>query len=186
MLVKQAWHKPPPDVVLKSNQKGSWPEGSTTCTMWVLTCTLLRRQADIAKTTSSPAEGQQLARQLHVTVSQGFGGPRSSSSRIHTCTCITNHFFSLIDTTASASAILLQQDLAAPAFCWGHSHVLGRLSHHKVGGSCCYSYYGAPKAHVSLTRGIVLLAHSTVTLLGEWLHRLRDCICLNSPRKLGT
>jgi hypothetical protein len=35
--------------------------------------------------------------------------PRSSSSRIHTCTCITNHFFSLTDTTASASAILLQQ-----------------------------------------------------------------------------
>ena len=30
----------------------------------------------------------------------------SSSSRI--CTCITNHFFSLTDTTASASAILLQ------------------------------------------------------------------------------
>jgi hypothetical protein len=52
--------------------------------------------------------GQQLARHLHVTVSQGFGGPRSSSSRIHTCTCITNHFFSLTDTISSASAILLQ------------------------------------------------------------------------------
>ena len=35
------------------------------------------------------------------------GGPRSSSSRICTCTCITNYFFSLTDTTASA--ILLQQ-----------------------------------------------------------------------------
>jgi hypothetical protein len=44
----------------------------------------------------------------HVTVSQGFGGPRSSSSRICTCTCITNHFFPLTDTTASASAIFLQ------------------------------------------------------------------------------
>jgi hypothetical protein len=54
------------------------------------------------------AEGQQLARHLHVTVSQGFGGPRSSPSRIHTCTCITNHFFLLTDTTASASAISLQ------------------------------------------------------------------------------
>jgi hypothetical protein len=34
-------------------------------------------------------------------------GPRSSSSC--TCICITNHFFSLTDTAASASAILLQQ-----------------------------------------------------------------------------
>ena len=34
-------------------------------------------------------------------------GPRSSSSC--SCTCITNHFFSLTDTAASASAILLQQ-----------------------------------------------------------------------------
>jgi hypothetical protein len=59
--------------------------------------------------TSSPTEGQQLARHLHVTVSQGFGGPRSSSSRICTCTCITYHLFSLTETAASASAILLQQ-----------------------------------------------------------------------------
>ena len=41
-------------------------------------------------------------------VSQGFGGPRSSSSLSCTCTCITNHFFPLTDTAASASAILLQ------------------------------------------------------------------------------
>ena len=46
---------------------------------------------------------------LHVTVSQGFGGPRSSSSFSCTCICITKHFFSLTDTAASASAILLQQ-----------------------------------------------------------------------------
>jgi hypothetical protein len=42
-------------------------------------------------------------------VSQGFGGPRSSSSFSCTCICITNHLFSLTDTAASASAILLQQ-----------------------------------------------------------------------------
>jgi hypothetical protein len=60
-------------------------------------------------TCATAAEGHQLARHLHVTVSQGFGGPRSSSSRICTCTCIINHFFSLTDTPASASAILLQQ-----------------------------------------------------------------------------
>ena len=53
--------------------------------------------------TSSPAEGQQLARQLHVTVSQGFGGPRSSSSTSCRCICITKHFFSLTETTASAA-----------------------------------------------------------------------------------
>jgi hypothetical protein len=52
--------------------------------------------------------GQQLARHLHVTVSQGFGGPRSSSSLSCTCICITDHFFLLTDTAASASAILLQ------------------------------------------------------------------------------
>jgi hypothetical protein len=39
--------------------------------------------------------GQQLARHLHVTLSQGFGGPRSSFSFSCTCICITNHFFSL-------------------------------------------------------------------------------------------
>ena len=49
-----------------------------------------------------------VARHLHVTVSQGVGGARSSSSLSCTCTCITNYFFSLTDTTASASAILLQ------------------------------------------------------------------------------
>jgi hypothetical protein len=43
------------------------------------------------------AEGQQLARHLHVTVSQGFGGPRSSSSFSCTCICITNYFFPLTD-----------------------------------------------------------------------------------------
>jgi hypothetical protein len=39
-------------------------------------------------------------------VSQGFEGPRSSSSLSCTCICIANHFFSLTDTAASASAIL--------------------------------------------------------------------------------
>jgi hypothetical protein len=48
------------------------------------------------------------ARHLHVIVSQGFGGPRSSSCFSCTCICITNHLFSLTDTAASASAILLQ------------------------------------------------------------------------------
>ena len=38
-----------------------------------------------------------MARHLHVTVSQGFGGPRSSSSFSCTCICITNYFFSLTD-----------------------------------------------------------------------------------------
>jgi hypothetical protein len=47
-------------------------------------------------------------RHHHVTVSQGFGGPRSSSSFSCTCICITNHLFSLTDTAASASAILSQ------------------------------------------------------------------------------
>jgi hypothetical protein len=32
-------------------------------------------------------------------------GPRSSSSCSCTCICITNHFFSLTDTAASASAV---------------------------------------------------------------------------------
>jgi hypothetical protein len=45
-----------------------------------------------------PAEGQQLARHLHATVSQGFGEPRSSRSFSCTCICITNHFLSLTDT----------------------------------------------------------------------------------------
>jgi hypothetical protein len=45
----------------------------------------------------------------HVTVSQGFWGPRSSSSFSCTCICITNQFFSLADTAASASALLLQR-----------------------------------------------------------------------------
>jgi hypothetical protein len=58
---------------------------------------------------TQPSRRQQLARHLHVTVSQGFGGPRSSSSFSCTCICITNHFFSLTDTAASASAILPQQ-----------------------------------------------------------------------------
>jgi hypothetical protein len=40
-------------------------------------------------------------------------GPRSSSSCSCTCICITNHFFSLTDTAASASAILLQQQCIA-------------------------------------------------------------------------
>jgi hypothetical protein len=40
---------------------------------------------------------QQLARHLHVTVSQGFGGPRSSSSFSCACICITNYFCSLTD-----------------------------------------------------------------------------------------
>jgi hypothetical protein len=48
-------------------------------------------------------------------VSQGFGGPRSLSSFSCTCICITNHFFSLTDTAASASAILLQQLAADPS-----------------------------------------------------------------------
>jgi hypothetical protein len=54
------------------------------------------------------AEEQQLARHLHVTVSQGFGGAQSSYSCICTCTCITNYSFSLTDTAASTSAIFLQ------------------------------------------------------------------------------
>ena len=67
-------------------------------------------QVDVGlESSSSPTEGQQLARHLHVTVSQGIGGPRSSSSLSCTCTCITNHVSSLTDTSASASAILLQQ-----------------------------------------------------------------------------
>jgi hypothetical protein len=61
--------------------------------------------------TSSPAEGQQPARHLHITVGQGFGGPRSSSSCSCTCICITNHFFSLTDTAASASANLITTHL---------------------------------------------------------------------------
>ena len=48
-------------------------------------------------------------------MSQGFGGPRSLSSFSCTCICITNHFFSLTDTAASASAILLQQLAADPS-----------------------------------------------------------------------
>jgi hypothetical protein len=58
-------------------------------------------------------------------VSQGFGGPRSSSS----CICITNHFFSLTDTAASASAILLQHCQAGSA--WLHGVVLIELEQTK-------------------------------------------------------
>jgi hypothetical protein len=42
-------------------------------------------------------------------VSQGFGGAQGSSGFSCTCICITNHFFPLTDTAASASAILLQR-----------------------------------------------------------------------------
>ena len=45
-----------------------------------------------ANASSSPTEGQQLARHLHATVSQGCGGPQSSSGVSCTCACITNHF----------------------------------------------------------------------------------------------
>jgi hypothetical protein len=65
---------------------------------------------------SSSTEGQKLDRHLHVTVSQGFGGPQSSFSCICTCICITNYFFSLTDTAASASAILLQRTIPCAVF----------------------------------------------------------------------
>jgi hypothetical protein len=97
--------------------------------------------------TSSPAEGQQLARHLHITVSQGFGGPRSSSS----CICITNHFFSLTDTAASASAILLQQTRPSDSEAC-KSCVLAHASFQLSSGRCRngaalgdFRFYHAPK-----------------------------------------
>ena len=59
-------------------------------------------------TRSKPKSRRCTVWHLHVTMSQGFGGPRSSPSLSCTCTCITNHLSSVTHTAASASATLLQ------------------------------------------------------------------------------
>jgi hypothetical protein len=103
--------------------------------------------------TSSPAEGQQLARHLHITVIQGFGGPQRSSSCSCTCICITDHFFSLTDTAASASAILLQHhwcDRAIPCpACTMHPTSSNQLHIPKHNTAACMQVTAVPACHCS-------------------------------------
>jgi hypothetical protein len=81
--------------------------------------------------------------QVHVPAMNGVHAPSSSSCSC-TCICISNHFFSLTDTAASASAILLQ----CPFLCLGHEvpYYKGILETTYVAlSSVAFTRHGVPK-----------------------------------------